>query len=110
MPKDTNFKQNLCADMQGLSLHAAVRCGEDDRQVLEQLCRHIARPSLADEWPVCGGQIHWLYDSSGSSRDLRGRGSGCSGRRNSSDRWRAQPRAAGPGELPSPTAGSFPAS
>jgi hypothetical protein len=31
----------LCADIDGLSLHAAVRCGADDRHALEQLCRYI---------------------------------------------------------------------
>ena len=35
--------------MQGFSLHAAVRCGADDRQALEQLCRYITRPALANE-------------------------------------------------------------
>ena len=30
----------------GFSLHAAVRCGADDRQSLEQLCRYITRPAL----------------------------------------------------------------
>jgi hypothetical protein len=35
MPRDTDFKQNLCADMQGFSLHAAVRCGTDERQARE---------------------------------------------------------------------------
>ena len=35
MPRETDFKQTLCADMQGFSLHAAVRCGADDRQALE---------------------------------------------------------------------------
>ena len=29
--------------------HAAVRCAADDRQALEQLCRHITRPALANE-------------------------------------------------------------
>ena len=33
----------------GFSLHAAVRCGADDRQALEQLCRYITRPALANE-------------------------------------------------------------
>ncbi len=37
-----------CADMQGLSLHAAVRCGADDRQALEHLCRYITRSALAN--------------------------------------------------------------
>ena len=43
MPRETDFNQTLCADMQGFSLHAAVRCGADDRQALEQLCRYITR-------------------------------------------------------------------
>ena len=33
----------------GFSLHAAVRCGADDRQAPEQLCRYITRPALANE-------------------------------------------------------------
>jgi hypothetical protein len=49
MPRDTDFKQTLCADIAGFSLHAAVRCGADDRQALEQLCRYITRPALANE-------------------------------------------------------------
>ncbi len=47
MPRDGAFTQALCADMQGFSLHAAVRCGADDRQALEQLCRYLTRPALA---------------------------------------------------------------
>jgi hypothetical protein len=34
--------------MQRFSLHAAVRFGANDRQTLEQLCRHITRPPLSD--------------------------------------------------------------
>jgi Putative transposase len=49
MPRETAFKQTLCADIAGFSLHAAVRCGADDRQALEQLCRYITRPALANE-------------------------------------------------------------
>ena len=49
MPRDADFKQPLCADISGFSLHAAVRCGADDRQALEQLCRTITRPALANE-------------------------------------------------------------
>ena len=44
MPRETDFKQTLCADIDGFSLHAAVRCGAQDRQALEQLCRCITRP------------------------------------------------------------------
>ena len=49
MPRDKDFKQTLCADIDSFSLHAAVRCGADDRQALEQLCRYITRPALANE-------------------------------------------------------------
>lgn len=49
MPRDTAFTQALCADEQGFSLHAAVRCAAYERQRLEQLCRYIARPALANE-------------------------------------------------------------
>ena len=49
MPRDADFKQSLCADIDGFSLHAAVRCGADDRQALEQLCRYITCPALANE-------------------------------------------------------------
>lgn len=31
MPRDADFKQRLCADNNGFSLHAAVRCGADER-------------------------------------------------------------------------------
>ncbi|MBC7942533.1 MAG: transposase [Chitinophagaceae bacterium] len=31
MPRDADFKQHRCADIDGFSLHAAVRCGVDDR-------------------------------------------------------------------------------
>ena len=44
MPRKPSVKQDLCADMEGFSLHAAVRCGADDRQ-LEQLRRTITRPA-----------------------------------------------------------------
>ena len=46
MPRGTDFGQPLCADSNGFSLHAAVRCGADDRQALEQLCRYITCPAL----------------------------------------------------------------
>ena len=31
MPRQTEFKQTLCADIDGFSLHAAVRCGANER-------------------------------------------------------------------------------
>jgi hypothetical protein len=45
MPRQTQFKRTLCADMNGFSLHAVVRCAPDDREALEQLCRTITRPA-----------------------------------------------------------------
>jgi hypothetical protein len=39
----------LCANIAGFSLHAAVYCHPNDRQKLEQLCRYIARPAIAEE-------------------------------------------------------------
>ena len=41
--------QETPAGRSAFSLHAAVRCGADDRQALEQLCRYITRPALANE-------------------------------------------------------------
>ena len=41
MPRETDFKQTLCADIDGFSLHAAVRSDADHRQAPEQLCRYI---------------------------------------------------------------------
>ena len=49
MPRDAALEQDLCVDHQGFSLHAAVRCDADERQRLEQLCRYITRPALANE-------------------------------------------------------------
>ena len=49
MPRESDFTQALCADNNGFSLHAAVRCAANDRQALEQLCRYITRPALANE-------------------------------------------------------------
>lgn len=46
-PRQAAFKQALCADIDGLGLHAAMRCAADDRKALEQLCRYISRPVLA---------------------------------------------------------------
>ena len=38
-----------CANEQGFSLHAAVRCAMNQRNQLEQLCRYITRPAIANE-------------------------------------------------------------
>ena len=49
MPRQAGVSQNLCADIDGFSLHAAVRCDAEDRKSLEQLCRYITRPALAND-------------------------------------------------------------
>ena len=49
MPRETTARQPLCADIDGFSLHAAVRVEAHDRKRLEQLCRYITRPALCDE-------------------------------------------------------------
>lgn len=49
MPLEITERQPLCADIDGFSLHAAVRVEAHDRKRLEQLCRYITRPALADE-------------------------------------------------------------
>ena len=38
-----------CANEQGFSLHAGVRCEATDRQGIEQLCRYITRPAISNE-------------------------------------------------------------
>jgi hypothetical protein len=53
MPREPGFKQALCANMQSLSLHAAVHCDAEDRRSLKQLCRTITRPALANERVQC---------------------------------------------------------
>lgn len=39
MPRDAGSKRILSADMQGFSLHAAVRRSAEDRPAPEQMCR-----------------------------------------------------------------------
>ncbi len=52
-PKAVDFKQPLCANLEGFSLHAAVRCASHERKPLERLCRYITRPALANERVRC---------------------------------------------------------
>ena len=77
MPTEAGFKQTLCADIDGFSLHAAVRGDADDRKALEQLCRTITRPArgltLAQASRSGGssprGRVGWLRPRlSGTSR------------------------------------------
>jgi hypothetical protein len=42
-------RELLCSDIDGFSLHAAVRVEAHERKRLEQLCRYITRPALSDE-------------------------------------------------------------
>jgi hypothetical protein len=49
MPRETTARQALCADIDGFSLHAAVRVEAHDRKRLEPLCRYIMRPALSNE-------------------------------------------------------------
>jgi hypothetical protein len=49
MPREATARQPLCTDVDGFSLHAAVRVEARDRKRLEQLCRHITRPALSDQ-------------------------------------------------------------
>jgi hypothetical protein len=45
---DKPSMSGLCANAHGFSLHAAVRCGADQRRQLEHLCRYITRPAIAN--------------------------------------------------------------
>ena len=64
MPRDAAFTQTMCAEVQGFSLHTAVRCAADARQRLERLCRYITRPALANERVQCNsaGQVVQAQD------------------------------------------------
>ena len=48
-PARGNESSALCANAHGFSLHAGVRCAADDLRGLEQLCRYITRPAIANE-------------------------------------------------------------
>ena len=56
MPRELGFRQDLCADINGLRLHAAVHCDADD---CKALCCCITRPALANECVQCNaaGQV-----------------------------------------------------
>lgn len=45
--------QLLCADIDGIGLHAAVRCEANERKRLEQLCCYITRPAKSYERVQC---------------------------------------------------------
>jgi hypothetical protein len=52
--RDEQITRGLCADAHGFSLHAAERCGENQHNELERLCRYITRPAIARERLVSG--------------------------------------------------------
>ncbi len=58
MPREGTARQPLCADIDGFSLHAAVRVEAHDRKRLEQLCRYITRPALSDDPVQLNGAGH----------------------------------------------------
>ena len=49
MPREDRVSQPLCADIDGFSLHVAVRVEAHARKRLEQLCFDITRPALSDD-------------------------------------------------------------
>jgi hypothetical protein len=46
---DEQPTEQRCANAQGFSLHAEVRCAMNQRNKLEQLCRYITRPAIAND-------------------------------------------------------------
>jgi len=49
MAREGMARELVCSDIDGFSLHAAVRVQAHERKRLEQLCRYITRPALSDE-------------------------------------------------------------
>jgi len=49
MARKATARQPLFVNIDGFSLHAAVRVEAHERRRLEQLCRTITRPALSDE-------------------------------------------------------------
>ena len=62
-PRETVARQRLCADIDGFSLHAAVRVEAHDRKRLEQLCRYITRPALPTNGCSSTGAGRWSSSS-----------------------------------------------
>jgi hypothetical protein len=80
MPREGTAGQPLRADIDGFSLHAAVRVEAHDRKRLEQLCRCITRPALSDDWVQlnAAGQVQpkpktpWSDGPEGRARPVAG--------------------------------------
>ena len=69
MPQGGALTQAPCANHQGFSLHAAVRCRANERQRMEQLCRYITRPALANELVQINSAGHVVLKLKIASRD-----------------------------------------
>ncbi len=52
--RDEKITHGLCADAHGFNPYAAVRCGADQRKQVEQLCRYITRPEIANQRLLSG--------------------------------------------------------
>ncbi len=61
VPRPPRPKKKLCADVDGYSLHAAVRVGESARERLEKLSRYLARPVLAQDRLSVANNGHIVY-------------------------------------------------
>jgi hypothetical protein len=108
MPREATARQPLCADIDGLSLHAAVRVEAHDRKRLEQLCRYITRPAPSDERVQlnAAGQVELKLKTPWRDGTLQSRATQCDqhsvGPREetSAQRTRAVPRRRSPGRTP----------
>ena len=49
IPCEAAVRQPMCAEIDGVSLHATVRVEAHKRQALEKFCRYNTRPGLANE-------------------------------------------------------------
>ncbi|MGK0157636.1 MAG: hypothetical protein ACI9SE_004617, partial [Neolewinella sp.] len=63
-PRNEPFvKSVLCADLEGFSLHAAVRAAADNRRQLEHLCRYAGRPDFPGTRSSCPVTGSWRQRS-----------------------------------------------
>lgn len=56
-----------CASAHGFSPYAGVRCDANDRQGIEQLCRYVTHPAIANERLALE---KGLFQQSGSGTDI----------------------------------------
>lgn len=92
MPREATVRRPQCADIDGFSLHAAVRVEAHARKRLEHLCRYITRTESAAGTALTTTRGTVPADSLGSrvnlgaraceaAHDVSGRGSSCLFRR-----------------------------